>query len=58
VVSFDDETLTFKTFRPGSEMEECLKILDESIRVSVRASVKVCVNALEKDSFQRRKWIK
>jgi hypothetical protein len=36
-------------------MEECLKILDESIRVSVRASVKVCVNALEKDSFQREK---
>jgi hypothetical protein len=58
VISVDGEVLHLKTFRAGSEPEECLKNLDESIKGSVRSVVKACMNACEKESFQRKKWLK
>lgn len=58
VVSCDNEILTLKGFRPGIEAEECLKNLEESMKTSLKSAVKLCVNAFEKDSFHRKKWIR
>lgn len=45
MVSFDGEVLNLKTLRLGSEAEECLKNLEESIKAGVRTAIKVCLTA-------------